>query len=244
MYKNLTPHLSLRMQKKQVLHLQAGAQKVLFSHPAGQDIDATVIYGINHQQLTPTMRVVSAGSCTTNCIIPVLSVLDASFGVESGTITTIHASMHDQQVIDAYHPDLRRSRAASQSIIPVDTKLALGIERILPKFAGRFEAIAVRVPTVNVTAMDLSVTLHQDVSIDAVNQVLQQARIGDLAGILDYTEEPLVSVDFNHNPKSSIFDATETRVNGRLVKVMSWYDNEWGFSNRMLDNTVEFMKHA
>ncbi|WP_213999957.1 erythrose-4-phosphate dehydrogenase [Arsukibacterium sp.] len=217
-------------------HLTAGAKKVLFSHPADTDIDATIIYGINQHLLTDAMTVVSAGSCTTNCIVPVIQVLDQHFGVESGTITTIHASMHDQQVIDAYHPDLRRTRAASQSIIPVDTKLALGIERILPKFAGRFEAIAVRVPTVNVTAMDLSVTLHQDVSIDRVNKALQHAGIGILAGILDYTEEPLVSVDFNHNPHSCIVDGSQTRVSHkRLVKCLVWCDNEWGFANRMLD---------
>ncbi|MGP9800684.1 erythrose-4-phosphate dehydrogenase [Rheinheimera sp. NSM] len=223
-------------------HLTAGAKKVLFSHPADTDIDATIIYGINHSSLTADMTVVSAGSCTTNCIVPVIQVLDQHFGVESGTITTIHASMHDQQVIDAYHPDLRRTRAASQSIIPVDTKLALGIERILPKFAGRFEAIAVRVPTVNVTAMDLSVTLHQDVSIAAVNQVLQQARIGELAGILDYTEEPLVSVDFNHDAHSCIVDGSQTRVSHkRLVKCLVWCDNEWGFANRMLDTARVMM---
>ncbi len=223
-------------------HLTAGAKKVLFSHPADADIDATVIYGINQGSLTAEMTVVSAGSCTTNCIVPVIQVLDQHFGVESGTITTIHASMHDQQVIDAYHPDLRRTRAASQSIIPVDTRLALGIERILPKFAGRFEAIAVRVPTVNVTAMDLSVTLHQDVSITAVNQVLKHARLGELAGILDYTEEPLVSVDFNHDPHSCIVDGSQTRVSHkRLVKCLVWCDNEWGFANRMLDTAAAMM---
>lgn len=224
-------------------HLTAGAKKVLFSHPADADIDATIIYGINQSSLTTDMTVVSAGSCTTNCIVPVIQVLDQHFGVESGTITTIHASMNDQQVIDAYHPDLRRTRAASQSIIPVDTKLALGIERILPQFAGRFEAIAVRVPTVNVTAMDLSVTLHQDVSISEVNQVLQQARCGELAGILDYTEEPLVSVDFNHDPHSCIVDGSQTRVSHkRLVKCLVWCDNEWGFANRMLDTARALMQ--
>jgi D-erythrose 4-phosphate dehydrogenase len=224
-------------------HLAAGAKKVLFSHPADTDIDATIIYGINQSSLTADMTVVSAGSCTTNCIVPVIQVLDQHFGVESGTITTIHASMNDQQVIDAYHPDLRRTRAASQSIIPVDTKLALGIERILPQFAGRFEAIAVRVPTVNVTAMDLSVTLHQDVSISVVNQALQQARFGELAGILDYTEEPLVSVDFNHDAHSCIVDGSQTRVSHkRLVKCLVWCDNEWGFANRMLDTARAMMQ--
>lgn len=219
-------------------HLSAGARKVLFSHPAAADIDATVIIGVNQHLLTPSMQVVSAGSCTTNCIVPVLHVLDQAFGVESGTITTIHASMHDQQVIDAYHPDLRRTRAASQSIIPVDTKLARGIERIMPHLAGRFEAIAVRVPTVNVTAMDLSVTLHQDVSVAEVNQVLAAAR-ASLPGILDYTEEPLVSVDFNHDPHSCIVDGSQTRVSHkRLVKCLVWCDNEWGFANRMIDTAL------
>lgn len=224
------------------LHLAAGAKKVLFSNPADTDIDATVIFGINQQFLTPAMRVVSAGSCTTNCIVPVLQVLDEAFGVESGTITTIHASMHDQQVIDAYHTDLRRTRAASQSIIPVDTKLARGIERILPHLAGRFEAIAVRVPTVNVTAMDLSVTLNQEVDVSAINQVLKQASLGRLHGILDYTEEPLVSVDFNHDPHSCIVDGSQTRVSHKkLVKCLVWCDNEWGFANRMIDTARAMM---
>jgi len=222
-------------------HLAQGAAKVLFSQPCKSDMDATVIYGINHQQLKPEHRIVSNGSCTTNCIVPVIQTLDQAFGVDSGTITTIHASMHDQQVIDAYHKDLRRTRAASQSIIPVDTKLAVGVERILPKFAGRFEAIAVRVPTINVTAMDLSVTVNNSVDIDQVNQVLMDARHGALSGILGYTEEPLVSVDFNHDPHSCIVDGTQTRVSHKhLIKTLVWCDNEWGFANRMLD-TAEVM---
>ncbi|MGV2872626.1 erythrose-4-phosphate dehydrogenase [Colwellia sp. E150_009] len=226
-------------------HIKQGAKKVLFSHPCSQDIDATIIYGINHHELTNEDRVVSNGSCTTNCIVPVIKVLDDAFGIESGTITTIHSSMHDQQVIDAYHPDPRRSRAASQSIIPVDTKLALGIERILPKFKGRFEAIAVRVPTLNVTAMDLSVTVNTDVSIADINQVIKNSQaksINDsgLQGILAYTEEPLVSVDFNHDTHSCIVDGNQTRVSHkRLVKMLIWSDNEWGFANRMLDTAQE-----
>ena len=222
-------------------HLKQGAKKVLFSHPCTQDIDATIIYGINHKELNNDDRIVSNGSCTTNCIVPVIKVLDDAFGIESGTITTIHSSMHDQQVIDAYHPDLRRSRAASQSIIPVDTKLAVGIERILPKFKGRFEAIAVRVPTLNVTAMDLSITVNQDVSIDAINHVIKKAQSQSinecgLQGILAYTEEPLVSADFNHDTHSCIVDGNQTRVSHkRLVKMLVWCDNEWGFANRMLD---------
>ncbi|PCK29810.1 erythrose-4-phosphate dehydrogenase [Pseudoalteromonas piscicida] len=224
-------------------HIQAGAKKVLFSHPADADVDATVIFGINDEVLQPEHTIVSNGSCTTNCIVPVIKVLDDKFGIESGAITTIHASMHDQQVIDAYHSDLRRTRAASQSIIPVDTKLARGIERILPKFQGRFEAIAVRVPTINVTAMDLSVTLNENVTIDAVNSVLQQAAGGRLEGVLSYTEEPLVSVDFNHDSHSCIIDGTQTRVSHkRLVKLLVWCDNEWGFANRMLDTACVMVR--
>ena len=222
-------------------HIEQGAKKVLFSHPCTHDIDATIIYGINHQELSNDDKVVSNGSCTTNCIVPVIKVIDDAFGIESGTITTIHSSMHDQQVIDAYHPDLRRARAASQSIIPVDTKLAVGIERILPKFKSRFEAIAVRVPTLNVTAMDLSITVNKDVTIDEINNVIKTAQSkplnkNGLQNILAYTEEPLVSADFNHDAHSCIVDGNQTRVSHkRLVKMLVWSDNEWGFANRMLD---------
>ncbi|MFL1914520.1 erythrose-4-phosphate dehydrogenase [Plesiomonas shigelloides] len=220
-------------------HLRAGAGKVLFSHPADTDIDATVIYGVNHQLLKASDRIVSNGSCTTNCIVPIIKVLDETFGIDSGTVTTIHSAMHDQPVIDAYHSDLRRTRAAGQSIIPVDTKLARGIGRIFPKFSDRFEAIAVRVPTINVTAMDLSVTLSTDVKVCNVNQALAQAAQGVLRGIVDYTEAPLVSIDFNHDSHSAIVDGTQTRVSGtRLVKTLVWCDNEWGFANRMLDTTL------
>lgn len=226
-------------------HLDQGAKKVLFSQPCGADMDATVIYGINDDQLKSTDCIVSNGSCTTNCIVPVIQVLHNAFEVLSGTITTIHSSMHDQQVIDAYHTDLRRTRAASQSIIPVDTRLARGIERILPQFAGKFEAIAVRVPTINVTAMDLSVTLDSKVTIEQVNQALMQAREGRLSGILGYTEEPLVSVDFNHDPHSCIVDGTQTRVSHKqLVKTLVWCDNEWGFANRMLDTAMAMFPAA
>ncbi|MEI6893972.1 MAG: erythrose-4-phosphate dehydrogenase [Colwellia sp.] len=227
-------------QKDGLDHIKQGANKVLFSHPGSQDVDATIIYGINHQMLKADDRIVSNGSCTTNCVVPVIKVIDEAFGVESGTITTIHSSMHDQQVIDAYHNDLRRSRAASQSIIPVDTKLAAGIERILPKFKGRFEAIAVRVPTLNVTAMDLSLTVNNDASIDNINQAIKAASsTNNLSDILAYTEEPLVSVDFNHDPHSCIVDGNQTRVSHkRLIKMLIWCDNEWGFANRMLDTAM------
>ncbi|GAB2995502.1 erythrose-4-phosphate dehydrogenase [Psychrosphaera aestuarii] len=220
-------------------HITSGAQKVIFSHPADPDVDNTIIFGINQDSLTNDHDVISNGSCTTNCVVPVIQAIDDAFGVDSGTITTIHSSMHDQQVIDAYHPDLRRTRAASQSIIPVDTKLAAGIERILPKFAGRFEAIAVRVPTINVTAMDLSLTVNTDVTINDVNQAIVTSCNNGLAGILGYTEEPLVSVDFNHDPHSAIVDGNQTRVSHkRLIKLLVWCDNEWGFANRMLDTTA------
>ncbi|MCC5880216.1 MAG: erythrose-4-phosphate dehydrogenase [Idiomarina sp.] len=220
-------------------HISAGANKVLFSHPAAPDVDFTMIQGINHDELRAHHRIVSNGSCTTNCIVPVIKVLDDAFGVDSGTITTIHSAMNDQQVIDAHHENLRLARAASQSIIPIDTRLARGIERIMPKFAGRFEAIAVRVPTTNVSVMDLSVTLQQSVDIEKVNAVLQAAAHNGLRGVLGFTMEPLVSADFNHDPRSSIVDGTQTRVShGHLVKVLAWCDNEWGFANRMLDTAV------
>ncbi|CUS48282.1 MAG: D-erythrose 4-phosphate dehydrogenase Epd [Idiomarinaceae bacterium HL-53] len=221
-------------------HLAAGAKWVVFSHPADADVDVTVIQGVNQQSLNESHRIISNGSCTTNCIVPVIQALDDAFGVDSGTITTIHSVMNDQQVIDSFHGNLRLARAASQSIIPVDTRLARGIERILPKFAGRFEAIAVRVPTTNVTAMDLSVTLDTDVSIEQVNQALLTAAKGSLRGILGFEVEPLVSADFIHDPRSCVVDGTQTRVSHkRLVKVLCWCDNEWGFANRMLDTTAD-----
>ncbi|EFF9767975.1 TPA: erythrose-4-phosphate dehydrogenase [Shigella flexneri] len=220
-------------------HIAAGAKKVLFSHPGSNDLDATVVYGVNQDQLRAEHCIVSNASCTTNCIIPVIKLLDDAYGIESGTVTTIHSAMHDQQVIDAYHPDLRRTRAASQSIIPVDTKLAAGITRFFPQFNDRFEAIAVRVPTINVTAIDLSVTVKKPVKANEVNLLLQKAAQGAFHGIVDYTELPLVSVDFNHDPHSAIVDGTQTRVSGaHLIKTLVWCDNEWGFANRMLDTTL------
>ena len=219
-------------------HLAAGAKKVLFSHPGENDLDNTIIFGVNEHSLTKEDLLVSNGSCTTNGIVPIIKVLDDAFGIESGTITTIHSAMNDQQVIDAYHSDLRRTRSASQSIIPVDTKLHLGIGRVFPQFANKFEAISVRVPTINVSAMDLSVTLHQKVNLDDINEALRIAAFGTLCGIVDYTEAPLVSIDFNHSPFSAIVDGSQTRVsNQHLVKMLVWFDNEWGFANRMLDTT-------
>lgn len=220
-------------------HITAGANKVLFSQPAANDVDKTVIFGVNDDLLTADDKIVSNGSCTTNCVVPVIEALDRYFQLKGGTITTIHSSMNDQQVIDAYHSDLRRTRAASQSIIPVDTKLAQGVERILPNLKGKMEAISVRVPTINVTAMDLSVTLEKRVDIAMINQMLKSEANNGLGHVLDYTEAPLVSCDFNHDPHSSIVDGTQTRVSdGHLVKLLLWCDNEWGFANRMLDTCL------
>ena len=218
-------------------HLRAGAGRVLFSQPAEADVDATIVFGINHERLLAEHRIVSNASCTTNAIVPVIAALDEAFGIDCGTITTIHSAMNDQPVLDAYHhTDLRKTRAAGQSIIPVDTGLARGIERILPALRGRFTAQALRVPTLNVSAMDLTVTTLRDTDAAAVNEALSTAAKQCFSGVLGYTEEPLASCDFNRNSRSSIIDACQTRVSGaRLVKVLTWFDNEWGYANRMLD---------
>ena len=219
------------------LHLKAGANKVIFSQPAQSDVDATIVYGVNDTALTGNETIISAASCTTNCSIPVIAALENAFGIEAGVITTIHSAMNDQPVNDAYHhTDLRKTRSAISSIIPVDTGLARGIERILPDMAGKFEAQAMRVPTVNVSAIDLSVQLKKNVTQAEVNSVLKRAAETRFEGVLGYTEEPLASCDYNHDPRSGIVDASQTRVaGGKLVKVLIWFDNEWGFANRMLD---------
>ncbi|MCA0900423.1 MULTISPECIES: type I glyceraldehyde-3-phosphate dehydrogenase [Microbulbifer] len=221
------------------LHLQAGAKKVIFSQPAKNDVDATIVYGVNHSTLSGEETIISAASCTTNCSIPVIAALDSAFGIDAGVITTIHSAMNDQPVNDAYHhTDLRKTRSAIGSIIPVDTGLARGIERILPEMAGKFEAQAMRVPTINVSAIDLSVQLHRSVTQAEVNAVLKAAAQTGYCGVLGYSEEPLTSSDYNHDPRSGIVDASQTRVaGGKLVKVLIWFDNEWGFANRMLDVT-------
>jgi len=218
-------------------HLQAGASRLLFSQPAEADVDATVVYGVNHATLEADMRIVSAASCTTNCLVPILSVLDQHFGVEHGVTTTIHSAMNDQPVIDAYHnSDLRLTRSALQSIIPVDSGLARGIGRLMPHLANRFECLRVRVPTINVSAMDMAISLARETDAAEINACLAEASRGRLLGLLGMTYEPMASVDFNHDPRSGIVDATQTRVaGGRLLKALCWFDNEWGFANRMLD---------
>ena len=219
------------------VHIDIGARAVLFSQPADADIDATVVYGINHQQLSVDDRIISAASCTTNCVAPVIKVLHEALGIEAGVITTIHSAMSDQPVLDSYHhTDLRKTRAAFQSIIPVETRLARGIDRVLPELAGRFEAQAMRVPTQNVSVIDLSVQMQRDTSSAEVNAILLEAVDRQTAEIIGYTEEPLASCDFNHDSRSAIVDASQTRVGGkRLVKVLLWFDNEWAYANRMLD---------
>jgi len=218
-------------------HLKSGAKRVLFSQPAESDVDATIVYGFNHQDLTGREKVISTASCSTNCVVPVIQVLNEHFAVEGGVITTIHSAMNDQPVLDAYHnTDLRKTRAAMNSIIPVDTGLALGIDRLMPNLAGRFQAQAMRVPTLNVSAIDLSVLVDRAVDVAMVNKALAQASEGPLINILGYTEEPLASCDFNHDPRSGIVDASQTRVSQqKLIKVLVWFDNEWGYANRMLD---------
>ena len=218
-------------------HIAAGAQRVLFSQPAQPDVDATIVFGLNHKVLKSTDTVVSAASCTTNCIVPILSLLDQKLGIHNGVTTTIHSAMNDQPVIDSYHQtDLRLTRSALHSIIPVDTGLSRGIDRLLPNLAGRFECLHIRVPTINVSAMDMSINVKTATSVDEVNEILRLAANGQYKNLLGYTDEPHASVDFNHDPRSSIVDGTQTRVSdGTLIKLMSWFDNEWGFANRMLD---------
>ncbi|EKE67770.1 type I glyceraldehyde-3-phosphate dehydrogenase [Gallaecimonas xiamenensis] len=219
-------------------YLRAGASRVLLSNPADEGVDATVVMGVNEGELAAGHRIVSNASCTTNCLVPVVAVLDAAFGVERGLITSIHAAMNDQQVLDSYQPNLRLARAMSQSMVPVDTQLGKGVGRVLPKFQGKFEAISVRVPTINVSALDLSLVLANPASAEAVNSLLAEAAQGPFKGIMQYTTAPLVSVDHNHNAHSVIVDGTQTRVtDGSLLKLLLWFDNEWGFANRLVDTS-------
>lgn len=222
-------------------HLKAGAKKVLISAPGGDDVDATVVYGVNHSVLTKDMTVVSNASCTTNCLAPVAQVLNELVGLETGLMTTIHSFTSDQVLLDNYHSDMHRARAATLSMIPTKTGAAKAVGLVLPELKGKLDGLAIRVPTPNVSLVDLVFTAKRDTSVDEINNAIATAAAGRLKGVLAVNQLPLVSIDFNHNPHSSIFDATQTRVSGKLVKVFSWYDNEWGFSNRMLDNALALM---
>jgi len=226
---------------KAAAHLEAGAKKVIISAPGGKDMDATIVYGVNHHVLKSTDQIISNASCTTNCLAPLVKPLHEKFGMISGLMTTIHAYTNDQVLIDAYHSDIRRARSATASMIPTKTGAAAAVGLVLPELAGKLDGYSVRVPTMNVSLVDLNFIAEKPVTIDAINRVMKDAAEGELSGVLDYTEEALVSVDFNHNPASSTFDATQTRVQGNLVKVLAWYDNEWGFSNRMLDVTEAWL---
>jgi glyceraldehyde 3-phosphate dehydrogenase len=222
------------------MHLDAGAGKVLISAPGKSDIDATVVYGVNHDILKASDRIISNASCTTNCLAPMAKALHESVGIQSGLMTTIHAYTNDQVLTDVYHSDLRRARSATQSMIPTTTGAAKAVGLVLPELAGKLDGFAMRVPTINVSFVDLTFTAGRDTTDTEINEILKAAADGK---ILDYSDEPLVSVDYNHTSASSTIDADLTRVlDGRLVKVCSWYDNEWGFSNRMLDTAIAAMK--
>jgi glyceraldehyde 3-phosphate dehydrogenase len=230
--------------EKAMVHIAQGAKKVLISAPGEKDVDATIVYGVNHQVLKATDQVVSNASCTTNCLAPVVKPLLDSFGIESGLMTTIHAYTNDQVLTDVYHKDMRRARSATMSMIPTKTGAAKAVGLVLPELQGKFDGFAMRVPTINVSVVDLTFTPTKATSVEEVNDVIQKASVGALKGILGYNTLPLVSVDFNHDPRPSIFDSTQTRVSkdGKLVKILSWYDNEWGYSCQMLNATKALME--
>lgn len=229
--------------EKAQIHIASGAKKVLISAPGGSDVDATVVYGVNHDVLKSDFTVVSNGSCTTNCLAPVAKVLNDSVGIAHGLMTTIHAYTNDQVLTDVYHKDLRRARAAGLSMIPTKTGAAAALGLVIPELKGKLDGFAVRVPTVNVSLVDLSFTAKRATTKEEINALLKAASENELKGVLAYNDLPLVSVDFNHDVASSIFDSTLTRVmEGNFVKVLAWYDNEWGFSNRMLDTAIAMMK--
>jgi glyceraldehyde 3-phosphate dehydrogenase len=222
-------------------HLQAGARKVIISAPGEKDVDRTVVYGVNHKALKESDSVISNASCTTNCLAPLVKALDDRIGVVSGLMTTIHSYTNDQVLTDVYHKDLRRARSATHNQIPTKTGAAAAVGLVLPHLNGKLDGFSIRVPTINVSLVDLTFVAKKKTTVEEVNAAVKQAADGDLKGVLEYSTEPLVSSDFNHNPASSIFDSTITKVSdGTLVKVYSWYDNEWGFSNRMLDVAVAY----
>ena len=228
--------------EKASAHLKGGAKKVIISAPGGKDVDATVVFGVNHDTLKASHTVISNASCTTNCLAPLVKPLHDKIGVVNGLMTTVHSYTNDQVLTDVFHEDLRRARSATMSMIPTKTGAAAAVGLVLPELNGKLDGYAIRVPTINVSLVDLSFVAARDTSVDEVNSIMKAASESkELKGILNYNKGPLVSVDFNHDPASSTFDATLTKVSGRLVKVSSWYDNEWGFSNRMLDVTMALM---
>jgi glyceraldehyde 3-phosphate dehydrogenase len=228
--------------EKASAHLRGGAKKVIISAPGGKDVDATIVYGVNHQTLKASHTVISNASCTTNCLAPLVKPLHDAIGLVSGLMTTVHAYTNDQVLTDVYHEDLRRARSATMNMIPTKTGAASAVGLVLPELNGKLDGYAIRVPTINVSIVDLSFIAARDTTVEEVNRIMKAAATeGPLAGVLNYNDGPLVSSDFNHDPASSTFDSTLTKVAGRLVKVSSWYDNEWGFSNRMLDTTVALM---
>jgi glyceraldehyde 3-phosphate dehydrogenase len=227
--------------EKASAHLKGGAKKVIISAPGGKDVDATVVYGVNQSVLKSSHTVISNASCTTNCLAPLVKPLNDKIGVLNGLMTTVHAYTNDQVLTDVMHEDLRRARSATMSMIPTKTGAAVAVGLVLPELDGKLDGYAIRVPTINVSVVDLSFIAARDTTVDEVNAIMKEAADGPLHGVLTYNTEQLVSIDYNHNPASSNFDATLTKVSGRLVKVSSWYDNEWGFSNRMLDTTVALM---
>ena len=222
-------------------HLKGGAKKVVISAPGGKDVDATIVYGVNQGVLKAEHTVISNASCTTNCLVPLVKPLHDKLGIVSGLMTTVHAYTNDQVLTDVFHKDLRRARSATQNMIPAKTGAAAAVGLVMPELNGKLDGYAIRVPTINVSIVDLTFVATRDTTVEEVNAILKEASETSLKGILNYNTEPLVSSDFNHDPASSTFDATLTKVNGNLVKVSSWYDNEWGFSNRMLDTTVALM---
>jgi glyceraldehyde 3-phosphate dehydrogenase len=225
-------------------HLKGGAKRVVISAPGGEDVDATIVYGVNHNVLKKDFTVISNASCTTNCLVPVVKVLHDKIGVVNGIMTTIHSYTNDQVLTDVYHSDLRRARSATMSQIPTKTGAAAATGLVLPDLKGKLDGYSIRVPTINVSLVDLTFNAKRATTVEEVNKLMQEAAAsGPLKGVLAYTDQPLVSSDFNHDPHSSIFDATLTKIiDGTLVKVFAWYDNEWGFSNRMLDTTIAWSK--
>ena len=222
-------------------HIDAGASKVIISAPGGKDIDATIVYGVNHDILKASDTIISNASCTTNCLAPLVKPLHEKIGVKHGIMTTIHAYTNDQVLTDVFHSDLRRARSATMSQIPTKTGAAAAVGLVLPELNGRLDGFSMRVPTINVSAVDLTFVAERETSIEEINDVMRTASEDDLKGVLAYNDEPLVSIDFNHDPASATYDASLTKVmQGTLVKVCAWYDNEWGFSNRMLDTTIAF----